>query len=374
MGTVEVTKHPTLFKRTSAGKVQIWYIESGGANFRTVSGQKDGAKVVSEFTTCKAKNVGRANATTAEEQCELEVAALYKKKLAQGGYHESEDQIDNAKFIKPMLAEKYDPSLVQWSATWSQPKLDGVRCLATADGLFSRQGKLIPSCPHIERALAPYFKLNPTMVLDGELYADKLSDDFNEIISLVRKQKPSSAHFAKTEESIQYHVYDMVSPSNFGVRIANLILEVDMIGSPHLKVVPTSPVEAYGDLDLLYGRYLEQGYEGQMVRVGLAGYEHKRSKQLLKRKEFVDAEFTVVDIEEGIGNRSGMAGRITYALEDGRTFGSGIRGGFGFYKEIFENKALYIGGEGTVRYQALTPEGIPRFPVTIALYPDGRDL
>ena len=44
--------------------------------------------------------------------------------------------------FKPMLAHKYDEKRVDWSKpVWMQPKLDGVRCVFTKDGAFSRTGK-----------------------------------------------------------------------------------------------------------------------------------------------------------------------------------------------------------------------------------------
>src|SRR3546814_10690811 len=92
-------------------------------------------------------------------------------------YHERVEDIGGgAHFFKPMLAEKYDA----FEPGFAQPKLDGVRCIATKDGLFSRQGKPITSCPHISTALTPLFEHTPSLVLDGALYNHDLTDNFNE--------------------------------------------------------------------------------------------------------------------------------------------------------------------------------------------------
>jgi DNA ligase-1 len=94
--------------------------------------------------------------------------------------------------IKPMLAHKFDESRVDFSEpVYIQPKLDGVRCVFTKDGAFSRTGKQFMNVRHIEMALQPLFNTSPHMILDGELYNHKLKHDFEKIISLVRKQKPT---------------------------------------------------------------------------------------------------------------------------------------------------------------------------------------
>ena len=94
-----------------------------------------------------------------------------------------------AEDIKAMLAHKYNPDRADYPA-YIQPKLDGVRCLFTAKGAFSRTGKQFMNVYHIEQQLNPFFAANPNTVLDGELYNHELKDDFEKIISLVRKQFP----------------------------------------------------------------------------------------------------------------------------------------------------------------------------------------
>lgn len=365
---------PVLYKRTSTGAIQEWQIEVDGDKYRTISGQQNGQKVTSKWTVAKGKNVGRSNETSPEEQAQLEADAKYTKKLAQGGYHESVDEIDNAKFYKPMLAKSFDDRPVtDFRNVWSQPKLDGVRCIANAEGLWTRQGKPIDAVPHIHEALATVFKVNPQAVLDGELYADKLSDDFNKIISLVRKKNPSEAHKAEAAGVVQYHIYDFPSiEGTFPERLAGL-REVHDMTEDCIVLVESTIVEHEEHLNDLYSGYMMAGYEGQMVRLGDSYYEQKRSASLLKRKQFQDEEFTIISINEGIGNRSGIAGNITYELGDGRVFNSSIKGTHEYCKTLLEEADKYPGGQGTVRFQEYTPDGIPRFPVTVALYPDGRD-
>ena len=101
--------------------------------------------------------------------------------------------------IKAMLAHKYNEDKAHYPA-FIQPKLDGVRCLFTAKGAFSRANNQFMNVDHIEQALKPFFAKNPTAILDGELYNHGLKDDFEKIISIVRKTKPTNEHRQEAAE------------------------------------------------------------------------------------------------------------------------------------------------------------------------------
>ena len=143
---------PTIYKRDSKGKVREWRMEVDGDRYRTVSGLQDGEHITTEWTVAEGKNTGRANATTPEQQAVLEVESQYEKKL-KVDYHENQDDIDNAKIYKPMLAKKWEDrrAKIDWKddKVHIQPKLDGIRCIAMRQGLFSRTGKPIVAVPHI---------------------------------------------------------------------------------------------------------------------------------------------------------------------------------------------------------------------------------
>ena len=112
--------------------------------------------------------------------------------------------------IKAMLAHKYNEDKADYPA-FIQPKLDGVRCLFSTSGAFSRAGNQFMNVMHIEKALEPFFAKNPNAVLDGELYNHGLKDDFEKIISLVRKKKPTLDDIEEAAELVQFHVYDIAS-------------------------------------------------------------------------------------------------------------------------------------------------------------------
>ena len=214
---------PTIYKQTKGGKTQEWTVEVLNDSYRTISGQTDGKKVTSEWTVCLPKNVGKTNATTAEGQALAEAQALRKKKL-EHGYFEDIGNIEQKQYFEPMLAKDYNDYKAEIKfPVYSQPKLDGIRCIVTIDGMYSRNGKEIISAPHIREALRPAFDSDPTFVFDGELYCDKLANDFNKIVSLVRRTKPTPEELKESKDTIQYHIYDLPScKAKFSDRIKKL--------------------------------------------------------------------------------------------------------------------------------------------------------
>lgn len=351
---------PTLYKRTSAGKVQVWFAEVDGDRYRTTSGQQDGKKTTTEWTVAKAKNEGRANATSAEQQAVAEVEAEYAKKLARD-YHRQLETVDQAMRFKPMLAAKWADLAAKITQTHvhMQPKLDGMRCIATATGLWSREGKPIYGAPHVFEALKPLFEKDASLILDGELYNHELKDDFNKIVSCAKKQKPSAADLEVSRQNLQYWVYDLAS---YNGHFADRFEQLQAIVSGTEHVVVTDTIVVATDLvDKHASEWIEAGYEGAMVRLE-GPYENKRSKRLIKWKEMQDEEFRIVDIQEGDGNRAGMAARVILELNAGRTFAAGLIGNVEYCKQLLADKDKYIGKKGTVVFQNYTPDGVPRFP------------
>ena len=372
---------PTLYKIDTKGKTRVWWIEYDEERYRTHSGIMDGKLVSSGWQRPTEKNVGRSNATTVAEQVFAEVKAEYEKKQNQGKYHGNLSDADGgAKFIECMLASKFDPKKHKQYPYFSQPKLDGIRCIVSKAGMQSRQGKPITSCPHIMEALAPFFSAHPDAVLDGELYNHDLRDHFEKIVSLVRKTKPTTIDYIEASKLVQYHVYDCVMDAPFVDRLSFINKNFGTFSSfgdryfPIVRAVRTWTVDDEHDVETMLGHFLETGYEGQMLRVMDSPYEGKRSKNLMKHKEFQDEEFKIVSIEEGKGNWEGYAKSVEIQLNDGTTQSSGVRGNQEFMYEILKNKDKLIGTEVTVRYQNKTADGKLRFPVVVAFWEGKRDL
>ena len=357
-------KLETIYKKTKTGATQEWTIEVSDNRYRTHSGQVGGQITTNAWTVVYGKNDGKANGTTDNEQALKEAIAKRTKKL-ESGYFEDVNNINEQQYFEPMLAAKWEDykDKIQYPI-FSQPKLDGIRCIVTIDGMFSRNGKPIISAPHIRESLDAFFYLNPNLILDGELYADKFANDFNKIVSLVKRTKPTTEDLMDSEKQIEYHVYDIPSvDGTFDGRLEALN-ELYQYFPKCVKLVETHIADNVDEVMELYGEYVDKGFEGQMLRLN-GKYENKRSKSLLKHKSFIDEEFQILDIVEGEGNRSGTAGYMVFNTGEGKRFKSNVKGTWDETAEMLRNKTQLIGKQATIKYFNLTPDGIPRFPFVI---------
>ena len=274
--------------------------------------------------------------------------------------------------IKPMLAHKLNESKIDWDKpVYMQPKLDGVRCLFTKDGAFSRTGKQFMNVRHIEDSLREYFKQYPDIILDGELYNHDLRDDFEKIISLVRKQKPGTIERYEAAKMIQYHIYDWISSSanwiltgglSYKERLDNLICADIYCGS--VKHVKTNKVRFYDEAKAFHNLNLKRGFEGSILRTDTP-YKHGRSWGLMKFKDFHDAEANIVNYEEGKGKRKGTLGKFIMQDDDGNIFGCPPGKGYNYsdMKCMLENIHKYIGQRATFTYFERTKAGSYRHPL-----------
>ena len=271
--------------------------------------------------------------------------------------------------IKPMLAYKVDKKPVDWSENvFIQPKLDGVRCVIQLDDkgnvyAYSRTGKPWLNIAHILEDLKPSFDLNPDMILDGELYNHDLRDDFEKIISLVRKQKPTESDRLDSKKLVQFHCYDYANTEDsYGIRMNNLA-DSDFY-SYCVKYVPTNLVLRMDDAKVYHSRWLVNGYEGSILRLDKP-YQRKRSYSLQKFKDFHDTEATIVGYEEGKGKREGTIGKFLMQDDDGNKFGCPPGKGYNYkaLANILTNIHDYIGKRATFTYFERTQYGSYRHPM-----------
>jgi DNA ligase-1 len=401
-----ITKLDTIYKRTSTGKVQIWYGElDGEGRYRTTSGQQDGIKTTSEWTMCQPKNVGRANATTAVQQAAFELQSKYNDRLATDYWSDIAD-IDNKRFIEPMLADKWADKknkIPRNALIFIQPKLDGYRAVPqrTPSGiqLLSRNGKPFEGPTHIARALAPLYERYPDLIIDGELYNHTHKDQFEELGSAIKKEPKTPELRARAERVIQFHVYDIPSmaSSNYAVRYAalqELFANEPELQNGMFELIPNESLvmgmeDSEAEFDRYVSQFLEQGYEGAIVRLNTP-YEFKRTSALLKVKEFIDEEFEIVGIEEGKGNWTGCAKRYFIAVPTAPvTHGDRIinrdtgtiekydgtqknyhraskatpKGSQDYCRNVLANKDQYIGSWGTLQFFRYTNDGVPYLPI-----------
>ena len=353
-----------LYKRATNGKVSEWSIEVKKQCYRTKSGYTDGIKTTTEWTCCEGKNIGKSNGTTPEMQALKEAKAEWDKRTERGYFGNIKD-IDKGTIFKPMLANKWEDYKDKISyPIYSQPKLDGIRCIIKEDGMYTRTGKPIDSAPHIFAALAPLFANDPDLIFDGELYADKYANDFNAIVSLVKKTKPTAQDLVDSAKVIEYHIYDL--PSNAGIFMERY-KELHKIKLPSCCViVETNLVETEKDALTLYGNYVASGYEGQMLRTDTK-YENKRTKALLKDKSFTDSEYKIIGVVEGGGNLVGKVGALLFANPTGKEFTASVNGGWEYLEDLWHDRKRLIGLQATVKYFNITPDGVPRFPKVTAI-------
>ena len=271
--------------------------------------------------------------------------------------------------IKPMLAYKVDKKPIDWSENvYMQPKLDGVRCLIQLNDkgqvhAYSRTGKPWLNIAHILEDLEYFFEIHPDAILDGELYNHDLRDDFEKIISLVRKQKPTESDKLEAAELVQFHCYDYAhgnDPYNYR---KDQLCTSDMY-SDCIKYVETNLVLRMDDARVYHARNLANGYEGSILRLDTP-YQCKRSYSLQKFKDFHDTEATIVGYEEGKGKREGTLGKFLMQDDDGIEFGCPPGKGYN-YKDlanILNNIHDYIGKRATFTYFERTQYGSYRHPL-----------
>lgn len=362
---------PILYKRSNSKEhINQWQIEVEGNKFRTTTGFVNMKMFTGDWTECTPKNVGKKNSTTAEEQALFEAQALHTKRKDLG-YWEDINDCDKKVFFQPMLAQDYDKrkDKIKYPIL-SQPKLDGIRCIIKSDGMWTRNGKEIISAPHIYENLKHIFDNQPDLVLDGELYTSNRDVDFNTIISCVRKTKPTQADLELSKQYIEFWMYDLYEgkDEDYEIRLGklrNLFFKYKLNPSLY-KVVVTYELPDEKHVMEQLQHYIEQGFEGQILRDSNTPYENKRSNGLLKHKTFFDEEFEIIGYAEGVGKFSGKLATLKVDV-NGVQVDCTINGTMGYLEELFEIKDSLIGKKATVKYFEKTTDNSLRFPKVIQI-------
>lgn len=379
-----------LYKRRQDGKIQRTYIELQEEFYRSVTCQGHiqevesrlidfvaihSSKVTSQWTEAQPKNSGRANATTAEQQAEAEVASKYQR-MIDNGYVDHPSKVDNpeikkvAMLAKPFDAERVQKELDSAGYIFVQPKFDGIRCIATSSGLFTRSGKKIRGMVHIEQSLEPLFDRYPDVVLDGELYNHDYRDNFNEIVSAVKREKNFDSEKAA---KIQYHVYDVVSDGDLNESFYGRFIAFELLQNSNDPIIPTTTDICFDPIDIskAHEMFLEKGYEGTMIRYDEAYAVNKRGWCLQKLKEFKDEEFTILRFEEGRGKSKGIVSVVVVDV-GGVEVHATMMGALSMRAELWAERDLYVGGQATVKYFNKTKDGSLRFPNCKAVFKGRR--
>lgn len=342
----------SLFKQDVTGQIRVWEIQQiSDSQVEIRWGVLDGVM------QSQVENIPFGLSTrTQQEQVESRINSRINKQLDRG-YKNSIEEAKELKgtnslgLDKPMLAQPITKvKNIDYNNAFLQPKYDGHRCLVTkVDGeviAYSRQGKLITSIPHILGEL----DLLEGTVLDGELYCHGHS--LQAISSWIKKEQNNSL-------KLNYHVYDVLMDLPYIERyeyISQLTRNLT-----HTVLASTIIISTGEDVQPFFQSCISQGYEGAILRWGAAGYEvGKRSKSLVKIKEFHDDEFEVLDIEASKDNWA-----VLICLCRKGKFKVSAPGSIHNKIQILKNKNKYIGKFITVQYSQLTPDGLPFHPVAL---------
>lgn len=344
-----------LYGLTKGGEFKVWEVWTQG-NVIYISHGKEGGKMQLKTEAVSGKNIGRANETTPEAQAEFEAQSRWNKQYDKG-YRATKEELTSLPLL-PMLASDYlkVPKSLKFPC-YGSPKLDGVRCLAEKkDGavtLKSRGGKYY-DVAHVQEALSNLMREGE--VWDGELYTHGKS--LEEIVSAVKAPKASS-------KELVFVVFDVATDAPFSKRLAQLfdIAKLcQMTGA--VDTISYVGIESETQLKEHHKNFVEAGYEGIMLRNKDGVYESgKRSRDLLKYKEFLDSEFQIVDI---VSDKDGGAIFVVQNTFSDNTFH--VVGGSRAERTLWlEQKENFIGKLITVKYQTLYKDTkIPQFPTFVA--------
>lgn len=276
------------------------------------------------------------------------------------------------------LADTYNPEKHSVVGKHVDVKLDGVRCIAIVKGgivtLLSRNGKFYESFSQIEKELT----IMPDGEYDGEIYLPKENGGFQELMKHVKREEN-----APEELPFRYYLFDVILDAPYIRRLGLLNAAlVERFGNA--KFGPSDPfVLKYGDslgvltsLKVINEKHLLEtldgvigyGYEGLMVKDVDAKYEKKRTKNILKVKQFYSTEAIVTGAVEGKGKYKGKLGALVLVGPNDEKYEIGS--GFDDMQREQYWKNQPLGRIVEVKYQELTKDGIPRFPIFLRFRDD----
>lgn len=359
----------TLYSTDSKGKVRQWDVESIG-NEMVVTFGVVGGKMQEKRTTCKAKNVGKSNATTPEQQAQIEAKAKWTFQIDREDYHYDVTLANRQ--LRPMLALDYlkVPHRVIWEDAVCQPKLDGVRLTVgrrfrdePSHEMMTRKGEVY-KVEHLVSSTTKLLEIvnqlcdGRCLALDGEAYIHGMA--LQNIYSLVKK------YHAGDTEQIEYWLFDLVIPDMTFIERHDILQKAfqrfalsDADGS-QLKLVNYKNIEHEDGMKYMHGEYTFEGFEGLMIRHGSSQYGiATRSPDLFKCKHFLDEEARIIEIwEDSNGNAM-----FTCLQKNGKICNVTPKRSHIVRKQILLEKDEWIGKWINVKYQEKTVDGVFQFPV-----------
>lgn len=350
----------TIYKKDTKGKTRFLHVYTEDADLVQESGVVGSENTIEHRSTCTGKHVGKSNETTPEEQAELEAASKIETKMSTG-YFATVEETESEVVILPMLAKDYkkESKKVQFPC-YAQPKLDGMRALGNTDYMKSRTGKEIDTVNHIHEEIKDLGIRGD--ILDGELYAHGYT--FQQNMKALKKFRAESVDGAPKTEDVKYHVYDIVMNLPFSERTA--LLAQFVAGAKHIEFVPTYIINNEAELKIAHARFIEEGYEGTIVRWGDAPYKvNGRSSNLLKYKDFQDIQLEIKDIRPSDRNPSHGFPVFHWPGAKNDELKAGVKMSHTDRELFLQRKEKFIGDTVELRFFEYSDTGVPRFPVMV---------
>ena len=227
---------------------------------------------------------------------------------------------------------------------WVSEKYDGIRGYWTGKVLLTKQGNRIN---HPE-----WFTKNwPTTPLDGELWIAR--DHFQQTMSVVMRSVPNESDW----QQVRFMVFDLPQhKGNFTERITEMKQQINLSNSNNLAVIKQNKLNNLHELHRALDLVVKNKGEGLMLHHQHAYYHVGRSKQLMKLKQYQDAEATVLNHIPGKGKYQQQLGSLLVTTTEGITFkiGSG-------FSDQQRRDPPPIGSTITYKYVGKTQRGVPRF-------------
>ena len=276
------------------------------------------------------------------------------------------------------LAQKFEKKKIVGKRICVEPKLDGIRCFAIVENkkvhLYARSGKLITN---FNETIGGDLSRLPDGCYDGEI----MGEDFTALMRQAYRKENVNTH------NTYFALFDYITTEEWNARASktscenrhiNLIhavmplpsacMDHDLVRSTkyhYLRVVNRIYANPeYESIKEYHDRFVQEGYEGAMIKDLDAPYKFGRGPGVMKLKAFHDIDLEVVGFKEGTGKHLDNLGSILVVHNDvevnvGSGFSDEMR------NEVWHNKDKYLGLVAEIRYQEITPDGSLRFPTFV---------
>ena len=375
----------SLYKKKQNNKIYEWSIELLYENDLFYSFVKHG--VLNGKQIEHKKEVIPKAKRNVFQQYELESKRKISDKIEKEGYtlnlnsiliNEENKNVGNTEniLIRPMLAQTFDKSKYELNKKckkitfpcYGQPKFDGIRCIMYNKNdkitMESRKGTQFYNFNNLKEEFKNTLLKEENVVFDGELYSFNIV--FEKLNGLVRLKKPKEHQICEIN-SIEYYIYDIIDLTDLNATYEKRKQKIEKISKKYnfnlIKFCPTINIESYEDVDEYHNNFVNNGFEGLILRNKNGNYEiNKRSYDLQKYKKFMDEEFTIVSYTQGSGDEKGL---IIFICEtkDKKKFNVRPRGTRDYRRQLYNNGNNLINKKLTVIFQEYSNDGIPRFPV-----------